>query len=112
MKNGRPTKWNTPEELEELCNKYFIDIPLEKQCITGLALHLDTNRETLCSYGNKDMFSDTIKKAKARVEYAYEQRGLTRGNAFDIFALKNLGWTDRQELTGENGGAIIMKWQK
>jgi hypothetical protein len=96
-KIGRPAKWESPERLQRLVDEYFDSTPLEKQMITGLALHLDTNRETLCSYEDKDDFSDTIKKAKARIEMAYELRGLEKGTAFDIFRLKNMGWRDKYD---------------
>jgi len=110
---GRHAKWKNPQEILDLAEIYFKNTELKKQSITGLALALHTNRETLNEYGKKpDGFGDAVKEIKARIEFAYEQRGLERGNAFDIFALKNLGWTDRQEITGENGGALIVKWKK
>ena len=100
---GRPPKWNTPEELQAEIDKYFEycdeeHIPLT---ITGLALALDTTRETLMDYQNNDKFSYTVKKAKLRIENAYEQRLIANGRAGDIFALKNFGWTDKQEITAD-----------
>ena len=59
---------------------------------------MDTTRETLCDYGEKDEYSDTVKKAKLRVQHAYEKRLVKRGNGGDIFALKNFGWTDKSEV--------------
>lgn len=110
---ARPFKWKNAKEILDLAEVYFKETDLKKQSITGLALALKTNRETFNEYGKRDdEFGKAVKYIKARIEFAYEQRGLERGNAFDIFALKNLGWTDRQEITGENGGALIVKWQK
>ena len=104
---GRPLKFSTPEELQERVDAYFADRDKHEKpyTITGLALFLDTTRETLCDYGNKDEFSDTIKKAKQRVELAYEERLIEKGRSGDIFALKNFGWTDKQtqELTNPDG---------
>ena len=101
---ARPLKFKTKKELEAKIQEYFeycknFDVP---KTITGLALFLDTTRETLMDYQEKDGFSDTIKKAKLHIENAYEIRLCNRGNAGDIFALKNFGWTDKtsQELTG------------
>lgn len=102
---GRPPKWNTPEELQKEIDEYFRDctenqIPLS---ITGLALALDTTRETLMDYQNDDEFSYTVKRAKLRIENAYEQRLILNGRAGDIFALKNFGWKDKQEIEADVG---------
>ncbi len=66
--------------------------------ITGLALALDTSRETLLDYEEKDKFSDTIKKAKARC-HSYAERQLFGGNPTGpIFNLKNnYAWRDKTE---------------
>lgn len=108
---GRPLKFESPEVLQERIDLYFDNTAIHLQTITGLALALDTSRETLCNYENKDQFFDTIKKAKDRIEHAYEMRGLQVGNAFDIFRLKNMGWKDKveQEQYGKDGGPIENK---
>lgn len=65
--------------------------------ITDLAIFLNTSRETLLDYQEKDEYSDTIKKAKLRIESGYEDRLINRGNSGDIFALKNFNWKDKTE---------------
>jgi hypothetical protein len=107
---GRPLKFSTPEEMQEKIDAYFAccDENEEPITITGLALALDTTRELLCDYEEKDEFSDTIKKAKLRVQHAYEKRLVKRGNAGDIFALKNFGWKDKQEF---DNNVILRKVQ-
>ena len=97
---GRPLKY-TKEELETLIESYFLETPIDNQTITGLALHLDTSRETLMNYEERDDFFDTIKKAKVKIEHAYELRGIKVGNAFDIFRLKNMGWKDKQDIAAD-----------
>lgn len=99
-KGGRPLKFETVEELQKAIDKYFnsCNEETEPMTITGLALALDTTRETLCDYEEKDGYSDAIKKAKLRVHNAYEKRLVKRGNGGDIFALKNFGWVDRQDV--------------
>jgi hypothetical protein len=97
---GRPLKFKTPEELELKIQDYLNkckseEIPLT---ITGLALHLDTDRATLMNYQNRDEFFNTIKRAKTIIENAYELRLVEKGRAGDIFALKNFNWTDKQEV--------------
>jgi hypothetical protein len=97
MTAGRPLKFKSAEELQKKIDDYFKITPFEELTITGLALHLDTYRETLCNYEKRDEFLDTIKKAKQRIENAYEKRLIKRGGSGDIFALKNFGWRDKQE---------------
>lgn len=98
---GRPKKFKNVKELEKLIEAYFADCKENKkhETITGLALWLDTTRETLMDYQKDDKFSDTIKKAKLRIENAYENRLIDRGNGGDIFALKQFGWSDRQDVS-------------
>ena len=100
MAGGRPPKWETPEQLQKEIDKYFLDCEAndEPLTITGLAIALDTYRDVLMDYQEKDEFSNTIKKAKQRIENAYEKRLIKYGRSGDIFALKNFNWTDRQEV--------------
>ena len=102
---GRPPKWNTPEELQAEIDKYFEHCAKTKEplTITGLALALGTFRDVLMDYQNKDEFSNTIKTAKLRIENAYEHRLIQNGRAGDIFALKNFGWKDKQEIEADVG---------
>ncbi|MBO4295122.1 MAG: hypothetical protein J5896_06775, partial [Alphaproteobacteria bacterium] len=52
-----------------------------------------------------DVYFSLIKKAKLRVQHAYEKRLIKRGNSGDVFALKNFGWSDKTE----NGKSFDMK---
>lgn len=99
---GKPLKFKTVEELQEKIDAYFASCDEENEpiTITGLALALDTTRDTLCDYGDREEYSDTIKRAKLKVENAYEKRLVRRGNGGDVFALKNFGWKDTKELDG------------
>lgn len=110
MPAGRPLKFQSVEELQEKIDAYFVKCDEDKEpyTITGLALALDTWRSVLCDYEEKDEFSNTIKKAKARVEN-YAEKKLYGGNpAGPIFALKNFNWSDKQQLehTGKDGESI------
>ena len=42
-------------------------------------------------------FSNTIKKAKDKVEHSYEIDLKKKGNTGTIFALKNFDWKDKTE---------------
>jgi hypothetical protein len=81
--------------------------------ISGLALFLGfVNRQSLYDYENRnDEFSDTVKKARTRCENFIETGGIT-GEVpapMAIFALKNYGWSDKQEFehTGKDGSPLF-----
>lgn len=120
MSAGRPLKYQDINKLQQDIEHYFstcdkgkeievydkkvqevkkITVPIP-YTITGLALALDTSRETLREYQERPEFVDTIKKAKERVENYAELRLMT-GDLFPasaIFALKNHGWQDKQDI--------------
>ena len=70
MPAGRPLKWTDPKQIEALGCAFFEECA-EKNLpitITGLALALDTNRQVLVDYQERDEFADTIKKLKSVCE--------------------------------------------
>jgi len=99
---GRPMKWKTVWEIQPTIDEYFSTTPKDEWTITGLALALDTSRETLCDYQWIDEFSDTIKKAKLKVEHSYEIDLKKSGRTGTIFALKNFDWKDKTEVENTN----------
>jgi hypothetical protein len=107
---GRPLKFKTPEEITEKAQAYFEttlgnNLPIT---ITGLALALNTTRETLMDYQERDEFSDTIKAVKLVCEnYAEIQVFTGKNQAGAIFALKNYGWKDKQEYDHTSKGEKI-----
>jgi len=103
---GRPLKFESVEELQEKIDDYFAtnafmqvgDNTVYAPTMAGLALFLDCDRKTIINYERKCEFFHTIKKARARVEEALEQK--LYGNAVTgvIFNLKNnFGWQDKTE---------------
>lgn len=111
MSAGRPLIIESPQEAEELAQAYFAKCAEEERpiTITGLALALGLNsRQALINYENRPEFNDTIKRLKTHVEMGYEERLSGCAATGSIFALKNFGWTDKQELehTGKDGGPI------
>lgn len=72
--------------------------------ITGLALALDTSRETLLDYEDRPEFSDTIKRAKEIIHNYVEEQLMTRAAPTGvIFNLKNnWGWKDKTEVDANN----------
>jgi hypothetical protein len=90
---GRPPMFESPEELLTLVSEYFNTDG--KHTITGLTLFLGfESRSSLDAYCDKnEVFKYILKRAKLTVENSYERSG----QAFDIFALKNMGWKDKTE---------------
>lgn len=101
--NQNAAKYKTREEFQAVVDKYFADCDEQNKPYTmsGLALALDLDRTTLVRYGDKDLFADLVKKAKARVEKMLEENLYRVGNNSGIiFNLKNnYGWRDQIEVT-------------
>lgn len=99
-KIGRPRKFESVEEFIDKAEQYFNDCETNNEplTITGLCIALGTTRDVLMDYQNKQEYSNTIKYYKQIIENAYEKRLINRGNSGDIFALKNFGWQDKQEI--------------
>jgi hypothetical protein len=107
---GRPLKFKNEKELQKKIDAWLKSCKKEKRplTITGLALALDTGRNVLIDYGNREEFSNTIKKAKLICEnYAEETLFLGKNVVGAIFNLKNnYGWKEKQEIE-HNGGVFV-----
>jgi hypothetical protein len=113
MPAGRPPIWDDPEAFEKSVEAYFATAEITKTnpTWTGLALHLGfESRQSLQDYKGKSEFSYPIKKALARIEENYEQGLFSRNPAGAIFALKNFGWKDKQEV--EQSGGLTIKFEE
>lgn len=124
---GRPPKWETVEELQELLYDYFDScwtIKLDQfgnkikdkdsgefvmhqtrpYTITGIAVALGCDRDTLLNYGKKEKFFGTIKRAKQMCHnYAEESLYIGKNPTGAIFNLKNnYGWKDKFEVDSKN----------
>jgi hypothetical protein len=120
---GRPVKYNTPDQMQEVIDKYFNDCKLNRiglamepptypentitddsnPTVSGLAYVLGMSRQALIDYEKKDEFLDTIKEAKARIESHLEQRLFMPSPTGVIFNLKNnYGWRDKSEVDLES----------
>lgn len=114
MKNkvGKPLKFRTVKKLQAAIDEYFANTAPDEVTVTGLAIALDTTRETLMDYEHRDEYADAVKKAKLRVQHEYEKALRRQGRAGDIFALKNFGWTDKQEVDQHNSGELTVNWKQ
>lgn len=115
---GRPALYTDPIVLEKKIEEYFnggankrtiiigkgenkqtVEIPIIT--ITGLCYFLGfESRQSFYDYENNVVFSYIIKKARLRVEMQYEEMlQMDVSAAGPIFALKNMDWKDKQDLT-------------
>lgn len=101
MPGGRPKSYNEVKEMKMKIDNYFNECNKNQEpyTITGLCIALDICRDTLSEYMKQDEFSDTIKKAKLKVENYLEKHLITDTSTSGIiFNLKNnFGWKDKQE---------------
>ena len=108
MKAGRPKKYTEVEIMQQKIEMYFKECEKKNEpyTVTGLCLALDICRDTLAEYAKNSEFSDTIKKARLKVENYLEKHLITDSSTTGIiFNLKNnFGWTDKQQL--EHSGNI------
>jgi hypothetical protein len=110
---GRPRIYSNPDDLDNNSDQYFIECEEKKvrPTVTGLTLYLGfADKTTLYDYLKREEFSHSIKKALTRIENALEQKLENNSVAGIIFALKNMGWKDKQEL--EHSGEMVWKETK
>jgi hypothetical protein len=110
---GRPSKINSPEELEAAIDAYFLSLEVKDGAdkpptMTGLARALGyTSRQSLADNEKKEDYSYLIKDAKARIKEFWEERLAYTACTGAIFWLKNHDeYRDAHEISGPNGGPI------
>jgi hypothetical protein len=118
---GRPPAYASCSEMQLKIDEYFKTglkkrtvligkqpnqeaIEVEVPTITGLCIYLGfESRQSFYDYEIKPDFTYTIKRARLFIEVEYEEQ-LQHGNTTGaIFALKNMGWTDKIEQTLQGG---------
>jgi hypothetical protein len=115
---GAPRICETPEIMQERIDRYFEECAKpnsqEKISITGLCLWLGfCDRHSFYDYEKKPAFTHTVRRARLRIEKFYETRGESaKSSTFHIFALKNFGWTDKQEIEHSGTMGVIRLPQK
>lgn len=125
---GRPPKFDSPEQMQVLIDKYFEDckghilynddgspvldkygnaviIDAHPPTVTGLALALGFNtRLSLLNYQAKPAFVNTVSRAKSRVEQYAEERLFDKDGANGAkFSLANNweGWREKQQIEAD-----------
>lgn len=112
-KEGRPRIVETPEQLKDGVNSYYNSIIktrvteegeeikyFYRPTITGLALHLGyaTRQSIYYNQSNDDEFCYILKKATTFIEQYHEESLDSKNVAGHVFALKNMGWSDKTEI--------------
>lgn len=125
---GRPPKFDSPEQMQVLIDKYFEDckghilygddgapvldkygnaviVDAHPPTVTGLALALGfTSRLALLNYQAKASFVNTVTRAKSRVEQYAEERLFDKDGANGAkFSLANNweGWREKQQIEAD-----------
>ena len=116
---GRPTKYSSASKMYSIGLNFIEEtLAAEKHLtFTGLCIALGIVRETFNDYiggkydTDKEVFSVPLKDLKLRCENYAESRLFGNNPTGAIFALKNYGWRDTQniELTGQNGGPLLVQ---
>jgi len=103
---GRPLIFETPDDLKIKVDEYFENET--KWTLAGLAYHLGIDRHTLYNYKEREDFFHIIKAATDRVAARYEERLVYENSPTGvIFALKNMGWSDKSEMDVTSKGEQI-----
>ena len=98
---GRARIIESPAEMGRLVEEYVAKCHEDGEplTLTGMILHLGlSSRQSLDRYGDREEFSDSVRRAKLLIENQYERKLDGPRPAGAIFALKNMGWSDRQEV--------------
>jgi len=112
-KVGRPPKFETPEQMQVVIDKYFetdafVTVGVDKTgevvtafrpTVAGLAIALGMTSHALRNYEVKEEFLTTVKGAKLRIEQALEAHLYGNSVAGVIFNLKaNFGFKDQVSI--------------
>jgi hypothetical protein len=124
MTAGRPPLFETKEQMQKAIDLYFNEgvtkkqiavgkapnqevIEIEVPTITGLCYYLGfESRQSFYDYEKVSEFSYTIKRARTFIEQHYEELLQVGNTTGAIFALKNFGWSDKQEI--EHSGDLTI----
>ena len=118
VRKGPAPKYSDPEEFQRKIDEYFDKIItrsgdwIKPPTVSGLAIHLGfVDRRSMYHYRDKDAFYAPVKRAIGLIESYHEEKIAGGKNCVgNIFALKNFGWTDRQEV--HNTGETKIEWNE
>lgn len=113
MPAGRPLKFKTPEQLQELFSAWKetfadqgnTDIP----DVEGFCVFVDAYRDIISEYEKKKEYSDTIKRIKNWIYYRKKQLAMQNKMNPTIFifdAKNNAGYVDKTEQDLNHTGDV------
>lgn len=101
---ARPSKYSNSKIFQQKVDEYFLYCEKEKKpyTVTGLAVCLDICLDTLCEYEKNPKFSETIKKAKLKIQNNQWEGFLSgnynaRGTEFSLRV--NFGYREPRDVT-------------
>ena len=94
-----------PQELRERIEVRSGEVKQKLERLMLMAI--ESSCSALDEYAQRPEFLNSVKKAKLRVEMEYEKALHSRNPSGPIFALKNFGWTDKQDV--ELSGGVKVK---
>ena len=108
--NGQPPTYDNIEEVKQKIEGYFESLLNDEKTeyvtrptMTGMALFLGfASRQSMYDYAKKEDFSYIITRARQVIAMSYEEMLLTKVSSGAIFALKNMGWDDKQIIDQNN----------
>lgn len=108
---GRPRKYKTAKAFDAAVNRYVKKCEREGVHLTwtGLVLSMGFgSRSALDRYMQYEGFEESASRARLLIENSYENRLFENSPTGAIFALKNMGWNDKQELehTSPDGSMV------
>lgn len=104
---GHPPIYDSPEKLQEAAELYIAECEEKsiRPTITKLCYRLGfDSRQSFYDYEKREQFSYIIKRLRLFIESGYEEALSQNSPTGAIFALKNMGWKDKQEV--ENSGSL------
>jgi len=100
-------KYNA-KTFKERADEYFNGNSIEDWTVSGFLLHMDISKDYFkeCLNSENKALRATAEWAFVNLENAYEKAMRGKGRTADVFALKNFGWSDKQDLSIQTKGAI------
>ena len=102
--SGPERKYKTPELMDKRCVEYFEWVKQGDEddkrypTVTGLIIFLKLSKATFYVYKERVGYKEILARASMMVENGYEMELRSRNVTGSIFALKQFGWTDRQDI--------------
>ena len=96
-----PPKFDTPEDFDYMVDLFVATCEAKNEPLTipGLTLFLGfADKSSLYHYQKKKAFANSVKRARTLIEESTVKRSMGSHAAGAIFMLKNMGYTDRQNI--------------